>query len=258
MAPKYEFQNQKEIHGVESGSFVSNPYLGEHRCHAKTHLAYTQDNYDWADPNPVVESIIAIIRNPFDTLLSSTNYLRYSAIVNKRLTANQIATLKHFYPDYSEADVLDSEIFCLTRLRDEGALDRALEIFSASGTCIPQFLARSATWLDFYKSFSLAKQPVLRIRFEDIVETTDKYQEASSLLAGFLDCDSGILANAFAEQNEACKQAKESNDPFFPVAESNYFYQYFEARTVRRFCNKYHEQLRSAGYEDLVERVMSN
>lgn len=258
IAPKYEYQNQEDINRLEAASFAANPFLEQYRCHIKTHLAYSDQNYIWDNRKAIIDSIVVIIRNPFDTLLSSTNYLRYSANLNKRLTANQIATLKHFYPDYSEADVLDPEIFNLRRLQEKGALDKALEIFAASNTCIPQFLTRSGTWLDFYKSFSQAKLPVLQIRFEDIVNCPDNYQKASSELSKFLNCDSIVLAAAFNRQNESCHQAKDANDLFFPIAESNYFYHYFEARTLRRFCNKYQEQIRSSGYEDLVDRVMSS
>ena len=258
MPPKYEYQNQEDINRLEINAFAANPFLDSCRCHIKTHLAYSTNNYNWNSRNSAISSIVVIIRNPFDPLLSSTNYLRYSASLNKRLTANQIATLKHFYPDYSESDVLNPEIFNLNKLREEGALDKALEIFSASDTCIPQFLARSGTWLEFYTSFSQAAQPLLRIRFEDIVDSADKYREISSKLSLFLDCDPSILAAAFGHQNEACQQAKNANDLFFPIAQSNYFERYFEPKMLRRFCNKYSEQLNMIGYEDLNDRIMSS
>jgi hypothetical protein len=258
VAPRYEYQNQDEINRLEKDFFAANPFLRKHSCHIKTHLSYSTKNYNWDGRRAFIDSIVVIIRNPFDTLLSATNYLRYSANLNKRLTANQITTLSHFYPEYSESDVLDPELFSLRKLREQGALDKALEIFSVSNTCIPQFLVRSGTWLDFYQSFNQTKQPVLQIRFEDIVKSPDNYQDISFKLSHFLDCDPVVLASAFARQNEACHQSREANDLFFPVAESNYFYQYFEARTLRRFCNKYQKQLRSTGYEDLVDRIMSS
>jgi hypothetical protein len=258
MPPKYEFQNPKEITKFEEYSFTANPFLGDNKCHLKTHLAYSEDSYIWPGRKTAISSIVVIIRNPFDTLLSSTNYLRYSAALNNRLTANQIATLKHFYPNHTEADVIDPDVFNLKSLREEGALDKALEIFSTSNTCIPQFLARSGTWNDFYASFSGSDLPVLRIRFEDIVNTNNQWQEVSGRLASFLDGDPVVLAEAFARQNEECRQARKANDLFFPVAESNYFHQYFEAKTLRRFCNKNLQMLKSVGYEDLADSIMSS
>lgn len=257
-SPKYEYQNQEGISKLETTSFTANPFLGEQRCHIKTHLAYSDKSYDSGGQSVAIERIIVIIRNPFDTLLSSTNYLRYSASLNKRLTANQIATLKHFYPNYTETDVLMPNVFNLEKLRDEGALDQALEIFSASNTCIPQFLARSGTWLDFYASFNQAKQPLLRIRFEDIVNSTDNYQTVSSELSQFLGCDAKILATAFGQQNEACREERNADNLFFPVAEANYFEKYFAPKSLRRFCKKYGLELSASGYEDLVDRIMSS
>lgn len=256
--PKYEFQNLEEISSFEGDLFTANPFLGKNKCHLKTHLAYSEDNYIWHKHNAVISSIVVIIRNPFDTLLSSTNYLRYSAALNNRLTANQIATLKHFYPNHTEADVLNPDVFNLKSLREVGALDKALEIFSTSHTCIPQFLARSGTWIDFYTSFSGSDLPVLRIRFEDIVNTNNQWQEVSERLSYFLNGDPVVLAEAFARQNEECRQARKANDLFFPVAESNYFHQYFEAKTLRRFCNKNLQMLKSIGYEDLADSIMSS
>jgi hypothetical protein len=255
--PKYEYQNQEGISKLETTSFIGNPFLGEQRCHIKTHLAYSDYHYSSGGQSVAIERIIVIIRNPFDTLLSATNYLRYSASLNKRLTANQIATLKHFYPNYTETDVLTPNVFNLEKLRDEGALDHALEIFSASNTCIPQFMNRSGTWLDFYASFSQAKQPVLRIRFEDIVNSTDNYQKVSSKLSQFLGCDTKILATAFGQQNEACREEKNANNLFFPVAEANYFEKYFGPKTLRRFCKRHGANMIANGYENLVNRIMS-
>ena len=183
--------------------------------------------------------------------------MRYSVNLNKRLTANQVATLKHFYPDLTETDVEDPDIFNLKKLSERGALDKALEIFSASGTCIPQFLARSGTWLDFYSSFDQAKKPLMRIRFEDIVDSSDKYLSVSTKIGSFLDCNPDILAQAFDLQNQACQIAKKANNLFFPIAKSNYFQQYFEPRTLRRFCNQYGTQLSKNGYSDLVDTIMS-
>jgi hypothetical protein len=256
--PKYEIQNEKEISRFDDYSFTANPFLGKNKCHLKTHLAFSKDSYIWHGRKAAISSIVVIIRNPFDTLLSSTNYLRYSAALNNRLTANQIATLKHFYPNHSEADVLNPEVFNLKSLREKGALDRALEIFSTSNTCIPQFLARSGTWIDFYTSFSKSDLPVLQIRFEDIVNTGNQWQESSRILSNFLDSDPIVLAEAFARQNEECQQARRANDLFFPVAESNYFHQYFEAKTLRRFCNKNLQMLKSIGYKDLADSIMSS
>lgn len=256
--PKYEYHKQEDLDKLRSAGMSVNPFLGENRCHIKTHLAYTEQNYRPTSGNANIVSVLAIIRNPFDTLLSSTNYLRYSARLNKRLTPNQIATLKHFYPDYTEDDVINGEVFGLDQLREKGALDKALDIFSSSGTCVPQFLARSGTWIDFYRSFSNATQPFLMVRFEDIVTSTDFWQQASSRLAEFLNCDANTLAEAFLRQDEACKQAKQEKNPFFPVAEANYFYRYFEGKTLRRFCNKYSRQLNEVGYEDLADRILSS
>jgi hypothetical protein len=257
-APKYEYQGKKDLAQFTGHSLSSNPFLGQDRCHLKTHLIYSHENYRWEQPESSIESIVVIIRNPFDTLLSSTNYLRFSAALNNRLTANQISTLKHFYPDYTENDVLNADVFNLDKLRDEGALDKALEIFSTSHTCVPQFLARSGTWLDFYKSFRGAEQPVFQVRFEDIVNSLDNWQTVSECLATFLHSDPELLAKAFALQNAQCKQAKSENNLFFPVAEANYFERYFEAKSLRRFCNRHLHDLKSIGYEDMADRIMSS
>ncbi|MEB3320085.1 MAG: sulfotransferase domain-containing protein [Cyanobium sp.] len=257
-APKHEWQNDKDIDKITSKPFTANPYLGPGRCHLKTHVKYSESSYQWTGKRATPSSIIVIIRNPFDTLLSSTNYLRYSADLNKGLTANQQSTLKHFYPNYTETDVLDPKRFSLTGLRDEGALDKALEIFSTSNTCVPQFLARSGTWIDFYRSFDQTQLPTLRVRFEDIVKSTDKWGKISCQLANFLGSKPEITAKAFAQQDEACTQAKREKNPFYPVAEANYFFQYFEPRSLRRFCNSHGKQLATFGYEDLVDKISSS
>jgi hypothetical protein len=256
--PKYEYQSSKDLEPLKSGSYMANPYLGEHRCHIKTHIMYSDENYELERIGITIDSIAVIIRNPFDTLLSTTNYLRYSAKKNKRLTGSQISTLKHFYPDYSESDVLGGSEFNLEQLREKGALDQALEIFSASNTCIPQFLTRSGTWLDFYSSFDHTQKQTFKVRFEDIINSHANWEEASNLLATFLGCQPDILADAFMQQNESCQQARQSNNLFFPVAESKYFFRYFEGRSLRRFCNKYLTELKAFGYEDLIDEVMSH
>jgi len=256
--PKYEYQNPKDLEPFRSGSFSANPCLDAHHCHIKTHIMYSDESYGWENTGITIDSTAVIIRNPFDTLLSTTNYLRYSAKKNKRLTGSQIATLKHFYPDYTQSDVLSGSEFNLEQLREKGSLDQALEIFSASNTCIPQFLTRSGTWLDFYSSFDHAKNQAFRIRFEDIINSRANWEEASDRLAAFLNCQPNILANAFMRQNESCQQAKEAKDLFFPVAESKYFFRYFEGRSLRRFCNKYLTQLKAFGYEDLIDEIMSH
>jgi hypothetical protein len=253
--PRYEYQNRKDLESLKSGSFLANPCLGEHRCHIKTHIMYSDENYGLENTGIPISSIVVIIRNPFDTLLSTTNYLRYSAGKNKRLTGTQIATLKHFYPDYTESDVVSGGEFNLEKLREKGALDQALEIFSASSTCIPQFLTRSGTWLDFYSSFDQTEKQTFKVRFEDIVNSHTNWEEASNRLAAFLGCQPDILANAFIRQNESCQQARKANNLFFPVAESKYFLRYFEGRSLRRFCNKYLTQLKAFGYEDLVDEI---
>ena len=255
--PRYEWNNDADIARICSNTFSENPYLGAGRCHLKTHQKYSKENYNWSKAQIRMNCIVIIIRNPFDTLLSATNYLRYSATVNKALTANQIATLKHFYPGYTDSDVLGGKRFDLEKLRDEGALDNALEIFANSGTCVPQFLARSGTWLDFYQSFNQTRLPSLRIRFEDVVNSEDQWAKVAATLGTFLARDEGILAAAFKCQDQACQKAKSEHNPFFPVAESNYFFRYFEPRSLRRFCNVYQNQLASLGYEDLVDTIMS-
>ena len=255
--PRNEWNNDADIKRINTDPFIANPYLGPSRCHLKTHQKHSESSYNWANEQIRPSCIVVIIRNPFDTLLSSTNYLRYSAAVNKALTANQIATLKHFYPGYTDADILSSKRFDLESLRDEGALDKALEIFASSGTCIPQFLTRSGTWVDFYQSFNQTLLPSLRIRFEDVVKSEDQWKKVAASLGDFLNSDSKVLAEAFACQDQACQKAKSENDPFFPIADSNYFFRYFEPRSLRRFCNSYQIQLASLGYEDLVDTIMS-
>lgn len=256
--PKYEYQNPKDLEHLKSGLFSANPCMGKHRCHIKTHIIYSDESYGRDNTGITIDSIAVIIRNPFDTLLSTTNYLRYSAEKNKRLTGSQIATLKHFYPDYSESDVLSGSRFNLEQLREKGALDQALEIFSTSNTCIPQFLTRSGTWLDFYSSFDHAEKQTFKVRFEDIVNSHANWEKASNRLAAFINCQPNVLASAFSRQNQLCQQAKKANDLFFPVAESKYFFRYFDGRSLRRFCNKYLTQLKAFGYEDLVDEIMSH
>jgi hypothetical protein len=255
--PRYEWQNQGDIDRILANPFNPNPYLRPGQCHIKTHLKYSEQTYALQSEHINTSSFLVITRNPFDTLLSATNYLRFSAIINKSLTGKQEATLKHFYPGYTVDDILKPEIFNLEALRDAGALDQALEVFSSSQTSIPQFLARSGTWIEFYASFKNSVASTFQIRFEDIVKSEDGWQEISKGLASFLDADPQILNQAFARQREACEQAKEQQDPFYPVADSYYFFNYFQGKTLRRFCNTHKKSLEAFGYSDLADRIFS-
>jgi hypothetical protein len=254
--PQYEWQNAADIDKINSLPFSSNPYLPASQCHIKTHISYSEQSYGLWNNTIGISSVIVITRNPFDTLLSTTNYLRYSAIVNKRLSVNQIATLKRFYPDHSEEDVLRAEYFNLDSLRETGALDNALEVFSSTLTCVPQFFARSGTWLDFYGSFKNTPLPSIKIRFEDIVNKEANWDQVATNLACFLQSDPQILAEAFSLQNQNCLKAKSKKDPFFPVADSYYFFKYFEGRSLRRFCNKHQQAMVEIGYGDLVDMIL--
>jgi hypothetical protein len=257
-APNYEYQNPQDINRIRNALFSANPCLGSQYCHLKTHIKYSSGSYDLVDIGIRIDKFLVIIRNPFDTLLSATNYLRYSASKNHRLSEPQKSTLRHLYPDYSENDVFDERRFNLELLRGNGSLDQALEIFTASSTCIPQYVKRSGTWLGFYNSFEHAQKQVLRIRFEDIVDSRNNLEEILDKTAAFLSCDLNILARGFKKQKEMCEQSKREGDLFFPMAKSKYFFRYFEGRSLKRFCNKYLTELKAFGYEDLIDEVMSH
>lgn len=255
--PAYQWQCDADILQVTAKAFCANPFLGEYRCHIKTHLKYAESLYSWPRSTLAPSAIIVVVRNPFDMLLSATNYLRYLLLTRQGLSQGQLKTLWHLYPSYQESDFLKTDAPLLLNLKRLGSLDRALRIFTASDTLIPSFWPRSGTWIQFYSSFLATQIPTLWIRFEDIVKDKEKkWNSVCESIGTFLNCNQSILADAFSKQDQDCKR-KTGNHPFFPEARANYYPEYFRSRPLQLFCQKYQRELVAFGYEDLLSTVFA-
>ncbi len=162
-----------------------------------------------------VSHLNLIVRNPFDTLLSATNYLRIS-LKKDGLTKSFQKSINLIYP---EIKVINNQtfpdFFILDNLRDQGHLDNALDNFTKGGNFSPLFDSMSSSWKNFYESYLPIKTPKLLIKFEDLVSgEKDNWELVSRKIADFISSDPKILENSFLEQRKNVLREKQLGSIF--------------------------------------------
>ena len=209
-----------------------------------------------------VSKVIVVIRNPFDTLLSSINFLR----VQYR-SGNLDAYLKTFYMLFPEAHVCDDflEFYALDNLREQGLLDIALENFALFGACIPNFSKMSGPWPGFSDSYKYSGLSVLKVKYEDLAVLSERSQlthnavsmAALNQLSAFLDVDPSLLFEGFKKHRVEAILAQNSGSLFFNKMKAGYWRDYFSGNVCADFVNQYAVELIGNGYKDLVDEFYS-
>lgn len=197
----------------------ANPALPGNRVCIKTHGNFRRTiDLERSFFGPVT-AILPIVRNPFDTLLSALNHLRFSFVRHSgNLPRESLETLKQLLPNYIYNPETFVSQFTIDNLRQQGHLDGALANFAALGTVIPSFYAMSGPWVLFSDSWSMSDRSLLRLNYEDLAasENSPEKQRLCVELAALIDCNQQILHRAFIAQAEVCKQRQEAGSIFFP------------------------------------------
>jgi hypothetical protein len=205
-----------------------------------------------------VEKVIVVIRNPFDTLLSTINFLRVQ--YREGNIKGYVGTFEMLFPG---AQICDDflDFYSLESLRSKGLLDPALGNFSLFGTTIPGFSRMSGPWAGFANSYKYSGLPVMNVRYEDLATLSE--QSLSSLeddglatlntLSKFLDISSSELLKGFKVHRGGALEQQKSGNLFFNKMRSGYWRDYLSAKACADFANQYAPEMIDNGYRELVE-----
>ena len=236
---------------------ISNPYLFD-AAHIKTHERFKNKDVDYGDKSLVTDKVVVIIRNPFDTLLSSLNYLRVIVKENNRIPTSVQSTIQKLLPSYVLPSSPDQfiEKFNIDTLLHQDLLDSCLSFFGRNGTVFDQFYSMSGPWVLFSLSYLKTPLPVHVVRYEDIISSPNFIDSGVRsktifMLADFLGSDRDTLLKAFDIQSANVASQKSRGAMFFPKAEAGYFVDYFSRSAVSSFTDMYFSVLKDFGYHEL-------
>ena len=208
-----------------------------------------------------VVSIVTIVRNPFETLLSTLAFLRYLFGANGTLSQDEVDCVHSLLPGYAIGPAFCDE-FTLENLRDQGLISLALSSFAKMGTVIPLFYSMSGPWSEFVPSYLGTGIPTLNLRYEDLAQESLGESEPQSIcskrLSEFWDCNYWQLKQAFIQQGIDAQNAKAYGSLFFTKAESGYWKSYYDLADCRKFADLFFRSILASGYEDLMDDLFSS
>ena len=257
--------NNYDIHTIYRSSLQNrhipklppyNPYLGSNMLHMKTHfsgkLFIPKRLIYWTH----IQKNITIIRNPFDTLLSTINFIAHCVNNGHNLSIYD-SFFKYILPEIklnvSKKKLIES--LTLLNLRDGGHLDKALRRFSDLDTALPcKFTRFSGKWKDFDESYSDAKIPRLIIKYEDVnfSKVNDQFSSIVETICEFLETDRKILQEALSIQDSSARNIDSGKTRFYNKMESYYFKKYFNDESLEYFRTRHSDVLQRMGYENLL------
>ena len=230
-------------------------------CTIKTH-----DSRRWSSDlrtsyYGTVVSIVTIVRNPFETLLSTLAFLRYLCEAKGSLSQDEVDCVHSLLPGYVIGSAF-SEEFTLDNLRDQGLISVALSNFAKMGTVIPLFYAMSGPWSEFVLSYLGTGIPTLNLRYEDLSQESlgeqESHSQCTKRLSEFWDCSYWQLKRAFIQQGIDAQNAKAYGSLFFSKAESGYWKSYYDLADCKKFADLYYRSIIANGYEDLMDDLFSS
>lgn len=200
-----------------------------------------------------VSHVITIVRNPFETLLSTINWLRV-AIEKKSFDQTKMIGLNQLLPeiDLNSKTIIDD--LKIDNLRNLGLLNNALIRFAQCGTVILNFYQMSGPWCTFANSYRDCGLPLLNVKFEDL---SDNHEYSSQSIANFLNIDSKYLLSGFNKQKKHALEKKRKKDNFYFKVESGYWKDYFDKNACKYFIDIYHREMKDIGYENVIEEVFN-
>ena len=258
--PNYSAQTLYDIYTIrriKEYAPLPNPFFSKNQLHIKTHDSLRRQNLDnkyFGNTNKV----IIITRNPFDTFLSSLNFLR--VLVREAGEVNHVVldTLQKLAPksQFPEDSTNFIAKFTLENLRRESILDDMFVQYANIGTAFSAFMSMSSPWALFSSSYDRCSKPMCRIKFEDMsAGYEDNYEKVSTKISNFLGCDSLILAKAFCLQRDSAIEKKKKGNIFFSKVASEYYSQYLSKKSLRHFCSLYYSTMVELNYNYLLESL---
>jgi len=232
-----------------------------------TFVIKTHDRWRPADDLKIcyfapVQKLIVVIRNPFDTVLSSVNFLRFQ-YANGNLK-NYMSTFNMFFPDGTIDDGF-LEFYSLDNLKSQNLLDTALKNFANCGTNVPSFARMSGPWAGFANSYKYSGLTIMNAKYEELAQLSE--QSASILsangsrtlneLANFLDVDSARLLQGFKSHRKTVLTQHKSGNLFFNKMCAGYWRNYFSHQACKEFVNHYAPEMIDNGYRGLVDEFYS-
>lgn len=241
-----------------------NPFFESGHYSIKTHERYRYGDVKLNGPfKGDIAKILTIMRNPFDTLLSSLNYLKIEV---RNSGMDEIPdlirhTFANLIPELAKAFTSSKEFlncYSLDFLHQRGFLDEALHNFGRMGFSVPFFANVSGSWLGYHSSydFNPTVKP-LHLTYERLLaDEVNNYSTVSQEIASYLDVNSEILSRAFLAQKKATLERMSRGSEFFSKAKFGYFKEYFSARALDLFCRRNYDLLHQNGYSSLAKELM--
>ena len=235
----------------------ANPFFPGSQVHIKTHESFRRwdlDNIYFGDTNKV----IVISRNPFDTFLSSLNFLRAIVKLSGAITQPVSETLRKLspastFPDNPNQFVSD---FTLENLKHENLLDDMFVEYANIGTAFSAFMDMSSPWALFSYSYNFCEKPVCRIKFEDLSSGyLDDYKKISDKIGGFLECDPFVLEKSFQLQRNSALERQKEGSIFFSKVASEYYLHYLSKSSLKYFCSLYQATMIDLEYTEILDSL---
>ena len=233
-----------------------NPYLGKNKV---IFLSHWRGDISWLPKNLFyrgkVTKVIITNRNPYDTLLSSLNYLK-RGIINNGMSNIIKKTLKILLPTYYFSNLFKdyANNFTLQYLRDNGLLDEALINFANINTLHPLFSKNSGKFISFYDSYNNSNIPLLKTNYEKIYESgiKDNFNNISRDISNFLSTEKSTLQNGLIKQNNFAMEESKKENSFYKMVKPYYFSNYFSEKAIKYFNEKLYKEMIVSGYEYLL------